>query len=217
MFSKEQIPTYVSTLTSAINVCDLFQTIVLQELRTRHPYDNDTLIHYISYLYEYTMMMDMIGSQLNQYTELINQFIVDPTYTFTDDEFHTIHSLYNTSASQIPKLISHDIHATAAFPSLPSLTPISSGIVGPSEIYIAGLLEDFKSKPVLVPYIQKCIDYILSMSSNSIALRMHYSSILLSHQEQIGGFIKSKPYHSHDMVNLGHTYIEYPNQKYYNQ
>ncbi len=210
-FEPEKTMDYKNTIATAIDTYKMRKLMIIDAL-TFVPSSSNDLMRYISYLYSYVILMDMIGKMLESKMELIQRFMNSINYDeFTNSENCKIYDIYNITLTEIPKLMSYDIHDMAAFPSLPTINPISSsGIVDTSDIYIAGLLYEFNYTREVQPYVAKCIEYILHLSTPSETLRSHYNSILSAHAHT-GGFDKQRyiKYNVSDMHNLCKIYIQY--------
>jgi hypothetical protein len=193
MYRPDKTEEYKRVITSAFNVWELRRSMLFDEMERLVPSNSHEIMQYISYLYCYSYMYTRIGSQLERHRLLVTEFIENAYNIEQDvDKRNTIFSLYHTASTAIPVILSHNIHSGVAFPSLPTVNPISyTGIVGPSEIYIAGLLYEFKIYHDAPRYVQTIIDSILRLSVASEELTLHYEGVLRS-ENTSGGFIQSR-------------------------
>lgn len=181
-FDTDKVPEYREVIANAVSVYDIRHTMLVEELTSRTPNTSAEVVQYIGYMYSYVLLEDRLGTILNLHKELVERFM--STFLIPSEQ-HTVYKIYQTSLTQVPILLSHNIHSTTAFPSLPTVSPISYSEVQPSDVYIAGLLHDFKRVPSVSPYVTKCVRKILELSPSN-ALRLHYSILEAEHS---GGFV----------------------------
>jgi hypothetical protein len=195
-YMPSQSSEYKRGIAEGITAYDARKTEIFAALDALNPTNSHEIMKYIGYLYCYTYMHKMVGLQLGHHRSLAMEYIENVSTVENDaDKMRTICSLYDTLMTYIPIITAHNIHSTVAFPSLPTVQPIStSGVVGPSEIYLAGLLNEFSRSRNIPTYIQKAIDCILRLSVASEPLRFHYEGVLRSDATNTitGGFIKPK-------------------------
>lgn len=209
-FNAEHIEEYKRGLNSTISVFEIQSSMLLDELNLRTPETDVDILKYIGYIYNYVRLMHTIGNKILSNKSTLDRFILGEIETLSNDDRNNIYAMYSDGMFEIPKLLSQNIHAVAAFPSLPSLTPISTdGIVDASHIYIAGLLSAFKNVSSAVPYIKKCIDQILALSRPSEELRFHYEGVISEVDTHSGGFVKPKQIVVHNWQNVCNVYIAY--------
>lgn len=229
-FDEGKISEYKHEIANAINLYELHITILTDKLNTMNLNTNNDILQYIGYIYEYIHTNDMVSSFIIN-KELLIRFINTPNIVLSTIERTQIIKAYMSAKIQIPKILSHDIHVIPRFPCLDSLVPISeSGIVGPSEIYIAALLNAMiETDSIIINAIKRCIDTILSKSVTTSSFQFHYTCLLQTLSETIqSGGRNTTTYNTSTIPNvrykinekeiteygsLANTYLEY--MKYY--
>ncbi len=213
-FNSAETITYRAILDDAIRTYNAMIGDLRHALSTA-PESDDDILQYIAYIYDVVLLTNRFGGTLEEHRDLLERFIMNPLASFNEQELNTIYKCYYSASIDLEKIKSHNIHSFPRFPCFRTITPISiSGIVGPSELYINGLLSDFirtRQLPAFVKTaIHTCVASILSKSQPSAELEDHYGHLMAVPTMHMGGFIKTKPHYTGPYtLRLGKTYLDY--------
>jgi hypothetical protein len=177
-FLEEKIPKYKALLQKAFDVYNTQTTFLREQLQTRELNTNDNILSYITLLYEYSLLEDMMFPfPICQAS--IDKFQSNP-FDLSELEKYDITSLYYRAKSRIPQIESFDLKDQFRFPYMKKVLPISTSLaLEPSDIYISTLLKGIMRDNVhMINGMEKCIRRIIELSIPSEHRSFHYATIL---------------------------------------
>lgn len=214
MFNDMFIDQYKNTLQEGLVKIDQFHEAIIVKLRDYESMTtNDDILRFIGYIFQYSHIYTLFTIVLAN-KEIINQFIrneMEPT----DKNKTIIMNAKGEIESWLPLLLNHDLTDKPQYPCLDIFQPISTtGKVGKSELYIAGLLSSFAiNDNILLNAIENCISRIVDLSVSTFAFREHYN-LVRNRCRYLCGMTGGAIYIavdrvSRDLKKLGHYYISY--------
>ena len=214
MFNDMLIDQYRSSLREGYVMINQFhEAIILKMNEHESVATNEEILRYIGYIFQYSHTYTLFTIILTK-KDIIDKFIrgdMEPT----NENKNIIVNATQEVETWLPLLLNHDLTSKPEFPCLDTFQPISTtGRVGKSELYIAGLLSSFAMNiPVLLDAIEKCVRRIVNLSKVTPAFLEHYN-LVLDHCRSIGGMSGGARHIvvdrvTRDFKQLGRYYIAY--------